>query len=125
MGGIGPMLGQAHHFRAYAPEPIDYAIARYTNEANRLYGVLDKRLAGRDFVAGDYSIADIAIISWMRSPDRHAIDIDEFSNVKAWREQLLARPAVKRGITVGREKRSDIANDEKAKAVLFGQRARA
>ena len=125
MGNIGPMLGQNHHFRHHAPEKLPYATTRYENEAHRLYGVLNKRLASREFVAGDYSIADMAILAWMRRPDRHAIDIDEFSNIKAWRERLLARPAVKRGVTVGREKRSEIANDDKAKAVLFGQRARA
>jgi GST-like protein len=124
MGNVGPMLGQNHHFRQHAPKKLPYAITRYENEAHRLYGVLDKRLAGRDFVAGDYSIADMAIIGWMRSPDRHAIDIDEFSNVMVWRERLLARPAVERGFTLGHEKRSNIADDEKAKAVLFGQRAR-
>ena len=125
MGNVGPMLGQNHHFRHYAPQKLPYAITRYENEAHRLYGVLDKRLAGRDFVAGDYSIADMAIIGWMRSPDRQAIDIDEFSNLKAWRERLLARPAVERGIALGFEKRSNITDDEKAKSVLFGQRARA
>ena len=123
MGNVGPMLGQNHHFRHYAPEKLPYAITRYENEAHRLYGVLDKRLAGRDFVAGDYSIADMGIIGWMRSPDRQAIDIDEFANLKAWRERLLARPAVERGIALGFEKRSNIADDEKAKSVLFGQRA--
>ena len=125
MGNVGPMLGQNHHFRHYAPEKLPYAITRYENEAHRLYGVLDKRLIGRDFVAGDYSIADMAIIGWMRSPDRQGIDIDEFSNLKAWRERLLARPAVERGIALGFEKRSNIADDERAKSVLFGQRARA
>ncbi|MCZ6764561.1 MAG: glutathione S-transferase N-terminal domain-containing protein [Alphaproteobacteria bacterium] len=125
MGNVGPMLGQNHHFRHYAPEKLPYAITRYENEAHRLYGVLDKRLAGRDFVAGDYSIADMAIIGWMRSPERQGIDIDEFSNLKAWRERLLARPAVERGIALGFEKRSNIADDERAKSVLFGQRARA
>ena len=123
MGNVGPMLGQNHHFRHYAPEKLPYAITRYENEAHRLYGVLDKRLAGRDFVAGDYSIADMAIIGWMRSPERQSIDIDEFPNAKAWRERLLARPAVERGIALGFEKRSNIADDEKAKSVLFGQRA--
>jgi len=125
MGNVGPMLGQNHHFRHYAPEKLPYAITRYENEAHRLYGVLDKRLAGRDFVAGEYSIADMAIIGWMRSPDRQGIDIDEFLNVKAWRERLLARPAVERGIKLGFEKRSNISDDERAKSVLFGQRARA
>lgn len=125
MGNVGPMLGQNHHFRHYAPEKLPYAITRYENEAHRLYGVLDKRLIGRDFVAGDYSIADMAIIGWMRSPERQGIDIDEFSNLKAWRERLLARPAVERGIALGFEKRSNIADDERAKSVLFGQRARA
>ena len=124
MGNVGPMLGQNHHFRHYAPEKLPYAISRYENEAHRLYGVLDKRLAGRDFVAGEYSIADMAIIGWMRSPDRQAIDIDEFPNAKAWRERLLARPAVQRGIALGFEKRSNIADDKTAKSVLFGQRAR-
>ncbi len=125
MGNVGPMLGQNHHFRHYAPEKLPYAITRYENEAHRLYGVLDERLAGRDFVAGEYSIADMAIIGWMRSPDRQGIDIDEFLNVKAWRERLLARPAVERGIKLGFEKRSNISDDERAKSVLFGQRARA
>ncbi len=125
MGNVGPMLGQNHHFRHYAPEKLPYAITRYENEAHRLYGVLDKRLVGRDFVAGDYSIADMAIIGWMRSPDRQAIDIDEFLNLKAWRERLLARPAVQRGIKLGFEKRSNISDDERAKSILFGQRARA
>ena len=124
MGNVGPMLGQNHHFRHYAPEKLPYAITRYENEAHRLYGVLDERLAGRDFVAGEYSIADMAIIGWMRSPDRQGIDIDEFLNVKAWRERLLARPAVERGIKLGFEKRSNISDDERAKSVLFGQRAR-
>ncbi len=125
MGNVGPMLGQNHHFRHYAPEKLPYAITRYENEAHRLYGVLDKRLAGRDFVAGEYSIADMAILGWMRSPDRQAIDIDDFSNVKAWRERLLARPAVERGIKLGYEKRSNISDSEQAKSILFGQRARA
>ncbi len=125
MGNVGPMLGQNHHFRHYAPEKVPYAITRYENEAHRLYGVLDKRLAGRDFVAGDYSIADMAIISWMRTPERQAIDIDEFANVRAWRERLLARPAVARGVALGADKRSNIADDETAKSILFGQRARA
>jgi GST-like protein len=125
MGNVGPMLGQNHHFRRYAPEKLPYAIARYEDEAHRLYGVLDKRLAGRDFVAGDYSIADMAIIGWMRSPERQGIDIGEFLNVKAWRERLLARPAVERAIALGFEKRSNIADDAKAKSVLFGQRATA
>jgi len=124
MGNVGPMLGQNHHFRNYAPEKLPYAITRYENEAHRLYGVLDKRLAGRDFVAGGYSIADMAIIGWIRSPERQGIDIDEFPNAKAWRERLLARPAVERGIALGYEKRSNIADDEQAKSVLFGQRAR-
>ena len=124
MGNVGPMLGQNHHFRNYAPEKLPYAITRYENEAHRLYGVLDKRLAGRDFVADAYSIADMAIIGWMRSPERQGIDIDEFPNLKAWRERLLARPAVERGIALGFEKRSNIADDEQAKSVLFGQRAR-
>jgi GSH-dependent disulfide-bond oxidoreductase len=125
MGNLGPMAGQAHHFRNYAPEKLDYAIDRYTNECNRLYGVMNKRLADREFLAGDYSIADMASVGWTRSHRNQGQDLDEFPNVKRWFETLLARPAVEKGLAVGKEYRSNIANDDEAKKILFGQRARA
>jgi GST-like protein len=125
MGGFGPMLGQAHHFRIYAPEKIPYAIDRYTNETNRLYGVLDKRLADREFVAGEYSIADMSIVGWAKLWERQGQAIDDFPNVKRWLETLLARPAVRRGIGVNAEQRStNDMKDPAVRAVLFGQRAR-
>jgi GST-like protein len=100
MGGIGPMLGQAHHFRNYAPEKLGYAIDRYTNEANRLYAVLDKRLTEAAYVAGDYSIADMAIMPWLRYPDRQGVDMAKYPNVKRWFAAIAARPAVERALKV-------------------------
>ncbi len=94
VGGFGPMLGQAHHFRAYAPDPIDYAIQRYTNEARRLYHVLDKRLDGREFVAGDYSIADMSIFPWCRLHGRQGQKLEDFPNVARWFADIATRPAV-------------------------------
>ena len=95
MGSFGPMLGQAHHFRAYAPERIQYGYDRYTNEAGRLYGVLDARLDGRDYVAaGEYTIADIAIFPWCRLHGRQGQDLADFANVRRWFEAIAARPAV-------------------------------
>ena len=125
MGGFGPMLGQTHHFRIYAPENVPYAVERYTNETNRLYGVLDKRLADREFVAGGYSIADMAIMPWAKLWERQGQDIAAFPNVKRWLETLLARPAVQRGLDVNAADRG-VANlkDPAVQAVLFGQRAR-
>jgi GSH-dependent disulfide-bond oxidoreductase len=106
MGGFGPMLGQAHHFMNYAPEKIDYAIDRYAKEAQRLYRVLDKRLAGRKWVAADeYTIADIAIFAWSRSHSSHRIDLADHPNVKRWYDTIAARPAVKRGVQVLAERR--------------------
>lgn len=125
MGGLGPMLGQAHHFRQYAPERIEYGIERYTNEANRLYGVLDQRLAGREWIADDYSIADIACWPWIVPYERQGQSLDDFPHVKAWFERMKARPAVQRGFAVGQELRdASRTMDEEAKKVLFGQRAR-
>jgi GST-like protein len=114
-----------HHFRIYAPEQIPYAIDRYTNETHRLYGVLDKRLADREYVADEYSIADMAIVGWAKLWDRQGQNIAEFPHVKRWLDTVLARPAVQRGIAAGAEHRktNDI-NDPKVRAVLFGQRAR-
>ena len=124
MGGFGPMLGQNHHFGVYAPEKIPYAIKRYVDEANRLYGVLDRRLEGRDFVADEYSIADMAMIGWALGHERQQVDINEFKNVDAWIKRLLARPAVQRGIEVGKDERArmNLATDKDAQKVLFNQR---
>lgn len=125
MGNFGPMLGQNHHFRHYAKQKIPYAITRYENEAHRLYGVLDTRLDGRDFLAGDLSIADFATVCWARTPERQGIDLAEFPNVARWRETLFARPAVQRGMALGADIRHDISKDKDAQSVLFNQRARA
>ncbi|MEH3119031.1 MAG: glutathione S-transferase N-terminal domain-containing protein [Methylorubrum populi] len=97
VGGLGPMLGQAHHFRIYAQEKIPYAVERFTDEARRLYGVLDRRLAGRDHLAGDYSIADIAALTWAKFHEKQGIAIADLPNVRRWLDALLARPAVQRG----------------------------
>jgi len=121
MGGIGPLLGQAHHFRMYAPEKIEYAINRYTNEANRLYGVLDRRLAESAFLAGkDYSIADIATFPWLRSHENQGVDLGDYPHVKAWFDKIAARPAVQRGVQVLAERRRQGPIDAKAREVMFG-----
>ena len=122
MGGLGPMLGQAHHFLQYAPEKIEYAMNRYSNEANRLYGVLNKRLTGRDYVAGDYSIADMAIMPWLRYPDRQAVDIEQYPEVKRWRESLEARPAVQKGLAVLAENRRSGPISDEQREVMFGKK---
>jgi GST-like protein len=105
MGGFGPMLGQAHHFRIYAPERVQYAYDRYTNEAKRLYGVLDRRLGEAEYVAGEYSIADIAIFPWSRSHANQGVDLAEFPNVRRWYDAISARPAVQRGVQVLADRR--------------------
>nr|WP_321525342.1 glutathione S-transferase N-terminal domain-containing protein [uncultured Cohaesibacter sp.] len=124
MGGFGPMLGQNHHFAVYAPEKIEYAIKRYRDETHRLYGVLNKALAGRDYVAGDYSIADMAIVGWVVPHERQAIDLEEFPNVKRWFEVLKAREAVATGLAIGKDERArfDLSKDKDAQSVLFNQR---
>jgi GST-like protein len=129
MGGLGPMAGQAHHFLGYAPglEPpqiLPYAQDRYRNEVNRLYGVLDRRLAGRDFVAGAYSIADMAIWPWACLWEKQEQDISGFSNLHAWLERVGSRPAVIAGHALALEKRARLQADKSAGAVLFGQKAR-
>ncbi|MDN4588677.1 glutathione S-transferase [Xenophilus aerolatus] len=121
MGGVGPMLGQAHHFRMYAPEKIGYAIDRYTNEAKRLYGVIDKRLSKSAFIAGDdYTIADIAIFPWLRSWENQGIVLTEYPHLKAWFDRIAARPAVQRGVKVLADLRKPIT-DDKARDILFGK----
>lgn len=127
MGGLGPMAGQTHHFRVYAPEKIPYAIDRYTNEVNRLYGVMDKRLADRDFLAGEYSIADMACIGWATLWERQGQDITQFPNLESWIARMKARPAVERGLSIGldiREKSQSRMKDEEQQNVLFNQKAR-
>ncbi len=120
MGGVGPMLGQTHHFRIYAPEKIPYAIDRYTNEARRLYGVMDKRLANSRYIAGpDYSIADIAIFPWLRSWKNQGIDWNEHPHLKGWFDEIAARPAVRRGVDVLASQRKPLVSDA-AREVLFG-----
>lgn len=121
MGGFGPMLGQAHHFRVYAPEKIDYAIDRYTNEARRLYGVIDKKLASSEYLAGEeYTIADIAVFAWARSFANQGIDWADFPDAKRWFDVICARPAVQRGVQVLANLRKPLETD-KSKDILFGK----
>ena len=120
MGGVGPMLGQAHHFRIYAPEKIEYAVDRYTNEAKRLYGVMDKRLAKSKYIAGaEYSIADIAIFPWLRSWKNQGIDWNDYPHLNGWFDEIAARPAVMRGVEVLASLRKPLV-DDKARDALFG-----
>lgn len=121
MGGVGPMLGQAHHFRIYAPEKIEYAVNRYSNEAKRLYGVMDKQLARSRFIACDeYTIADIAIFPWLRSWANQGIDWADYPHLKQWFDLIAARPAVQRGVKVLADLRAPITG-EKAREILFGK----
>ena len=124
VGGLGPMAGHAHHFRQYAPEKIAYGIDRYTNEVHRLYGVMNKRLGSVEYLAGDYSIADMASIGWVVPHENQGQDLAEFPNLKRWFEAVKSRPAVAAGLAVGQEHRSNLANDKDAQKVLFGQRAK-
>jgi GST-like protein len=120
MGGVGPMLGQAHHFRIYAPEKIGYAIERYTNEAKRLYGVMDRQIARHRYIAGnEYSIADIAVFPWLRSWKNQGIDWNDYPNLKGWFDEIAARPAVQRGVEVLADLRKP-QMDDKAREALFG-----
>ena len=121
MGGVGPMLGQAHHFRIYAPEKLPYAIDRYTNEAGRLYGVMDKRLGESEYLAGDdYSIADMATFPWTRSIDRQGHSFDAYPNVKRWFDAIDARPAVVEGLKLLAEARREGPMDDQAREMMFG-----
>jgi len=122
MGGVGPMLGQAHHFLGYAPEKIPYAMDRYKNEANRLYGVIERRLAESEYIGCDeYTIADMAIVPWLRYPDRQGVEIDEFPRLKKWRDAILERPAVKRGCEVLADRRRPGPHTDKEREILFGK----
>jgi glutathione S-transferase/GST-like protein len=131
MGGLGPMAGQAHHFRQYAPAMVPdqrmlaYGVARYTNEAARLYGVLNTRLQGRDFIAGEYTIADMAIWPWVVPHRRQGIDLDRYPGVKAWYDRVGEREAVQRGMKLGEELRRPLLSakeSEEARKNLFGRR---
>ena len=123
MGGLGPMAGQNHHFSVYAPEKLEYAIKRYVNETNRLYGVLNKRLADRPFIAGDYSIADMAAYPWIVPHERQGQDLDDFPNVKRWFHAIKARPATIAAYDKGKSVSTTPTVSEEAKKVLFGQTA--
>ena len=126
MANLGPNCGQAHHFRNYAQDKLPYAIDRYTNEVNRLYGVMDERLKDRDFLAGPYSIADMASYPWVRPYKNQGQDIAEFPNLEKWFQRMHDRPAVAKAVKIGEELRSNynLATDQEAQKVLFGQRAR-
>lgn len=123
MGGLGPMLGQNHHFNRYAPEKIPYAITRYVNETRRLYGVLDKRLTGRAFIAGDdYSIADMAAYPWIVPHERQGMDLADFPQLKAWFDRIGAREATRRAYAIADtiEGKVDLASDAEARRHMFG-----
>jgi len=120
MGGLGPMAGQAHHFRQYAPERVQYAYDRYTNETRRLYAVMENRLQEAPYLAGQhYTIADIAAFPWTRSASKHGVDLAEFPHVQRWHDAIAERPAVQRGVQVLADHRKE-GFDEKAREVLFG-----
>ncbi|MBB5049861.1 GST-like protein [Rhodopseudomonas rhenobacensis] len=118
MGGLGPMLGQNGHFLLYAPEKIAYAIDRYTREAKRLYGVLDTQLAARDYIAGDYSIADIACFPWIMTHKAQGLSLDDYPNVKRWYATLRARPKLQAGLALGKQETQPM--DQQARKIMFG-----
>jgi len=123
MGGLGPMAGQTHHFVHYAPEKIDYAMKRYVGETSRLYAVLDKRLSDREYVAGDYSIADMASYPWIVPYERQNQKLEEFPNLKRWFDAIRARPAVVRAYEKGKTVNTQPTVDDEARKFLFGQNA--
>ncbi len=123
MGGLGPMLGQNHHFKQYAPEPLEYAITRYVNETTRLYRVLDAQLQDRAFIASDYSIADMACYPWIVPHERQGMTIAEFPNLQRWFETIRARPATERAYARADELNTNPTVTEDAKKILFGQTA--
>jgi GST-like protein len=124
MGGLGPMLGQANHFKRAAPDKIPYAIERYTNESKRLFGVLDKQLAGKEYITGVYSIADMMSYPWSLAFTRLEIPVDDFPNLVRWQAVMAARPAVKRGMELLAEKRTPPSEtmDEKTREILYGKK---
>jgi GST-like protein len=125
MANLGPKAGEANHFRAYAPEKLSYAIERFSNEMSRIYGVMNTRLGDREFLAGTYSIADMACVGWASRAERYGHDLSGFPNVRRWLETLLLRPGVKRGLAVRVEAAFRVdTNDPKVREVLFNQRAR-
>lgn len=122
MGGLGPMAGQNHHFSQYAPEKLPYAIERYVKETSRLYGVLNKRLADRAFVAGDYSIADMASYPWIVPHERQGQTLEDFPHLKRWFDVIAARPATKRAYELAKTINTQpVVSDEASRKVLFGQ----
>ncbi len=122
MGGVGPMFGQANHFRAYSVDKIPYAIERYTNEANRLTHILDKRLSEARFLAGDeYSIADMAVFPWTRNADKRGIDMGDYPHAQRWFDEINARAAVQRGIQVLAAENTNAPHDEKSRDIMFGK----
>lgn len=122
MGGLGPMAGQNHHFNVYAPVKIDYAIDRYVRETGRLYGVLNKHLEQRDFIAGDYSIADMASYPWIVSHQRQSQNLDDFPHLKRWFQRIGERPATQRAYALVEQiNPGSPAHDDKARQILFGQ----
>lgn len=124
MAGLGPMSGQAGHFRLYAPKKIPYAINRYTNEVNRLYGVMNRHLAGREYLADSYSIADMACIGWVSNYAAYDQKMEDFPNLYRWLRTVHERPAVQKGLELGRHMKTNLATDKQAQKVLFGQKAR-
>ena len=124
MGGLGPMLGQNHHFSQYAPEKIPYAINRYVKETSRLYGVLDKRLADREYVAGDYSIADMAAYPWIVPHEKQGQNLADFPNLQRWFESIQARPAIERAYAKAKDINTASTLSDEAKKILFGHGAR-
>jgi len=124
MAGLGPMAGQNHHFSTYAPEKIDYAINRYVNETGRLYGVLNKQLADKEFVAGDYSIADIAAYPWIVPYERQSQNLEDFPNVKRWFEAIKARPATIRAYEKAEAFKTQTLDPDKSRDLLFNQSAK-
>lgn len=123
MAGLGPMAGQNHHFVQYAPERIPYAMERYIKETNRLYGVLNKQLAGKDYIAGDYSIADMACYPWIVPHERQQQKLEDFPHLKDWFERMAARPAVQRAYEKAKEINSTPTVSNESKTILFGQTA--
>jgi len=123
MAHVGPMLGQNHHFRVYATEKIPYAIDRYTKEAARIYGVINKRLKGRDFICDNYSIVDMAIYPWLRGHEKQGQSLDDFPDIKRWYSTMSDRPAVQKGLAVLKDKRKDASDfTDEQRSVMFGDK---